>query len=303
MASAAAPTKELTKAALKKEGLPASELEFIAQRERAMNLDQEGDFPALPHNAAPPAFTEEERKNMQRWKSNIVLLQAAEPGLRDEDQIQFNQKKIDKLLGRQSSETGNCRFGARLHTALGTLQSWNANEVDQLTKEQKAAERNLDEAKARVNRANEALTCHRQTFERREERITALLEHHGVKKGDPPPQPTPQPQAPQSLDPALLSTTMSNSIARIREQHGLVGVETPELKAINHFCSMFITEQNMQLTCQELNQTAQPPFEPPVPMVEGSGDELELAEVQVGPPPTGTRVPVPTDSWDGPPDW
>ncbi len=255
-------TKAATKEALKATGgLTKADLEFVAKLQRRQTLDSEGGYPTLP--SAPTAPTEDQLKQLKTWRSSLAALQDVEEALRDHELIAAYQKKVDHLLGKHTTQSGEERESARLHRIMGTLKTTHAAAMDAHNKEKEAATRDLDTAKARLAAAEQAVATAQADFKRRQGQVADLLSHaesQGAESEDSGEHVIPV--APQ-MTAANLSSTCSFLIQKIREEHNLVGTDTPELNGVNNFCSLLVQEAQNAEVFAELQAAWKPPHAAP----------------------------------------
>ncbi len=295
-------TKAATKEALKATGgLTKADLEFVAKLQRRQTLDSEGGYPTLP--SAPTAPTEDQLKQLKTWRSSLAALQDVEESLRDHELIAAYQKKVDHLLGKHTTQSGEERESARLHRIMGTLKTTHAAAMDAHNKEKEAATRDLDTAKARLVAAEQAVATAQADFKRRQGQVADLLSHaesQGAESEDSGEHVIPV--APQ-MTAANLSSTCSYLIQKIREEHNLVGTDTPELNGVNNFCSLLVQEAQNAEVFAELQAAWKPPHAAPPSQDAASAASAGSGDTADRHGPDGpAAMPVPMDA-DFPEGW
>ncbi len=235
----------------------------------------------------------------------MAALQDVEESLRDHELIATYQKKVDQLLGKHATQSGEERESARLHRIMGTLKTTHAAAMDAHTKEKEAATKDLETAKARFAAAEQAVATAQTDFKRRQSQVADLLsnaEPQGAEAEEVGEHVTPV--APL-MTAANLSSTCSYLIQKIREEHNLMGTDTPELKGVNSFCSLLVQEAQNAQVIAELQGAWDAPHGSPLPHVDAAAASAGLGDIADRHPPDGAAAtPVPMEAeGEIPDDW
>jgi hypothetical protein len=245
-------------------GITQADLDLVCKLERRIQLDTEATWPALPQQQIGTAPSTEQLAQVSMLRANLQALKALPQDTQDPALIQQLQSKLDVAIGMPRTQSGGEREGAKLHKMLGALKTQHATELDTSAKEQMAAEAALEAAQQRLKAAKDAQEALTTTFERRQQRLTTLIqavaekEDTAIDDG----QITPTQVLSGStvpISPGDLSPFLSTMLDNVREEHGLMGTETPELQAVQRFCTVLIDHLNLQTMQNAPTQGPTPP--------------------------------------------
>ena len=176
---------------------------------------------------------------MARIKTHLAALQELPEDIQDTESIRRLETKLAGFAGKQPTPLGEQREAAMLTHLLGKLRTTYALDKEACLKEAKAAKAALEAAQARVTKAEECEASIDLDFQRREARVKAVLANCTA---DAPIVHLPSAPTAHTLPVDILSTKLAAEAQKIRAELGL-GVETPELRAVEAFCSRLLSSE------------------------------------------------------------
>ncbi len=212
------------------DGLPKADTDWFLQLESKKLLNPQNtdslDLPGLDPMAATRA------KQLRCTIANLENL--PDP---DQETIDLCQKELDKLTANKSA-VADSRDAGRIHGMLATLKRSRASAVEKADKDLAAAKQAAEFANKQLGVATTHQAEVGGQYDKKVARLEKMLNILGKPCDQEPSSAAENPlPAPQVLQPLL-----ANMVQKVREENGLIGTDTPELNAVQHFCVKFLDE-------------------------------------------------------------